>query len=438
MGMLHHEASAASSAGMEAAPVPAIGHFEKVWALPQYRPGILIAMAVLLYSCPYLAVTVLNPRLTELYKSVAPQIEENSLFARPADSWLTPFLGLQRVCFDSQWCHLTEGLHTLFTFAVLFIGLSSVLRNTVLPVCGVFEGNPRFQLARCALTSLLALAYCWILHGPRILFLIGALLVNYALTRTLRRWRLLPVLIVTFNMWLMIHSVTHEGYRLSTVLEGIVDTLRLPIESFYGPLEFTDWLENPSHDWGGTIAWQAPPPPLPPCPLTPCGLGPVSSPPSDPPPWEMLYNLVLLRVVSWSLDSWMAAQQDPVDPDPSSVPVTPTPNPNYPPPHQHPCQSEAPPQPPCPSDPASQEAEAKRIVRASRPEAEYCSVLLLWAYVTYPPTFISGPTQTFNAFAHYMAHPQRGVGLGGKVRYTLLRTLVPFLMLEVWMHGLQP
>ena len=36
----------------------------------------------------------------------------------------------------------------------------------------------------------------------------------------------------------------------------------------------------------------------------------------------------------------------------------------------------------------------KRLARSHRSDEEYGSFLLLWAYVSYPPTYISGPVGT--------------------------------------------
>lgn len=97
--------------------------------------------------------------------------------------------------------------------------------------------------------------------------------------------------------------------------------------------------------------------------------------------WYACFNLLMLRMISWSTDFYRSSLDDFGKKDVHETP-----------------------------EPAVDDDRLR--METHRSLEEYRSFPLYFAYLFYPPLYITGPTITFNAFASYMASPQNDcVGL---------------------------
>ena len=125
--------------------------------------------------------------------------------------------------------------------------------------------------------------------------------------------------------------------------------------------------------------------------------------------WEVCYNLVVLRQISFGLD-WLWARRPPAAAPPGPAP--------------------APPARLLPPD----EADYRRRTEGSAAPAEYGYAAFL-QYVFYPPLYVAGPVMSFNAFAAYLKRRQRVLGPRAVAAYAL-RLAALALVLEVFTHTL--
>ena len=296
-------------------------------------------------------------------------------------SWLTPLLGRRIDRADHQWRSFRDAIPLLAGVAVGFVALSHGAR-ALLRARGHAPGSPSFRRGRTRFYAAAGLAFLAVLHGAdlaKVLLLGGA---HRALTRALAGTRALVPCVWAFSVGVLFLNEWHGGYRWADVVAGAP-----LLGASARALGAARWADR---QWGGLMGW------------------------------HRTWNLVMLRLVSWSMDFHWAEQA-----------------------------RRAPPPPPGPKDDATTKGAAttnadaagdtpaareKRRVRTPRPAGEYASAALLVAYVAYPPVYLSGPTQTFNSFAHHVGAPQREVGLRGKARFTAARLLLPLALLELFQH----
>lgn len=132
-------------------------------------------------------------------------------------------------------------------------------------------------------------------------------------------------------------------------------------------------------------------------------------------PWYLVVNMLVLRLISFTMDAqWSGGA---VPPGPAKDP----------PPDQYNWASPA---------LARVQAEGpayKARVATPRPAGEYASPALLFAYAFYPPLLLSGPTTTFNAWASHLSKAQTSYSPSQLALYCA-RWAACFGLLEVAMH----
>lgn len=187
--------------------------------------------------------------------------------------------------------------------------------------------------------------------------------------------------------------------------------------------------------------------------------------------WTQLYNLLLLRLASFLMDShWATANsggaaasppaalrsssaavpRSPPEPEavavgPDGVALTPAhaacvAHGHAPPPLLIAAQAA---RPACPF--AVEGWTARRLreeaadgldarARQHRPDADYGATTLA-AYALYPPLLVAGPVLTFNAFASQLSSPRRAAAAPAAVLGYAARWLLVALILEAWLHA---
>jgi D-alanyl-lipoteichoic acid acyltransferase DltB (MBOAT superfamily) len=135
-------------------------------------------------------------------------------------------------------------------------------------------------------------------------------------------------------------------------------------------------------------------------------------------PWQGLFNMVVLRMISFNLDRIWCSQARPTLERDGSVLTFGK--------HQGKCTEgckERGKEGPCPW---WREKEHHRAV-------DY-TFLPYFCYLFYVPLHFAGPTMTFNSWLSCVKTPQQTYSRAGLVKYTLLRVAFIFLVLEWWLH----
>ena len=78
---------------------------------------------------------------------------------------------------------------------------------------------------------------------------------------------------------------------------------------------------------------------------------------------------------------------------------------------------------------------SKSRIISHRPQAQYESLSTYFAYLFYPPCYLAGPTQTFNAFASHLERPQKS-SFGKPMLKLYFRFVASLLLFEVMQHYL--
>ncbi len=119
--------------------------------------------------------------------------------------------------------------------------------------------------------------------------------------------------------------------------------------------------------------------------------------------WKNCFNLVSLRMISYSLDYYWSFDADKTMSQIRNLPKI-----------------------------ASID-ERSRISDSHLPEI-YDQFVLYIAYVLYLPLYIAGPIMTFNNFVSHLIIPQRNYSLNQKVKYAALRFCIPFALFFIGTH----
>jgi len=240
----------------------------------------------------------------------------------------------------------------------------------------IAEGTHRYTRWRARFYGAAGGGFLLLLHGAggalKVLTVLG---LNFGLMTVLRhRGRWAPACLWALNLAILYGNELYDGYRWGSV-PGLAGSAA------------ARWLD----ERGGMVKW------------------------------AMTWNMATLRVVSWGMDYWWKANCGGLAP-PSEA--------DY---------SLAVRQRTAVGRLTIQPTPAVRIIqkmrsRQPRPQREYSNFVLLLAYVAYPPTYITGPTLTFNSFASQVALPQHAVRWRGKLLFVACRALANLLVMEVFQH----
>lgn len=135
-------------------------------------------------------------------------------------------------------------------------------------------------------------------------------------------------------------------------------------------------------------------------------------------PWFRLFNLVVLRMISFNIDRhWSFLQMMPRDREGGVITFEK---------HQRKCVEG------CMAR-GREGACAWWREKDSHPLQSY-NPIAYFSYLFYVPLHFAGPTITFNSWVDQVAHPQQSYTPLGVVWYALGRTAFIFLVLETWLH----
>ncbi|KAJ2803268.1 glycerol transporter, partial [Coemansia helicoidea] len=114
--------------------------------------------------------------------------------------------------------------------------------------------------------------------------------------------------------------------------------------------------------------------------------------------WDVTFNITMLRMVSFAMDYHWSKQQQKQQGAPASPP---------------------------------REQSARDRIERSCAESEYCFVNY-WAYLLYPPLYMTGPIITFNDFVAQMRRP--ALPSGRSTALYGVRLAASFLVMELMLH----
>ncbi|KAI2132908.1 inducible alternative oxidase 2 [Ophidiomyces ophidiicola] len=210
-----------------------------------------------------------------------------------------------------------------------------------------------------------ALLFLVALHGFSAFKVLGILMVNYAMIRRLPRVYI-PASTWMFNIGILFANELLHGYKYASITSFVVSLLGLGKES--GLVTWGEWLDS----WGGLVSR-----------------------------WEVLFNITVLRLISfnldyyWSLDFRAGSPVEKKQLDPSNL------------------------------------SERDRI--ATPAKQAYFNVRNYLAYALYSPLYLAGPIVTFNDYVHQQQYRPPSVSRNRTLLYGI-RFLLTLLCMELILH----
>ncbi|CAM6047301.1 unnamed protein product [Sphagnum compactum] len=249
---------------------------------------------------------------------------------------------------DSQWRTFRAGLPALTGVMAIFTILAG----------GLKAGLHLSGRAMAWFWLIVSLSYIAYLHGACVVFILAIAISNFAITKAFGGTRALPILIWTFNIGFLVANRVYEGYRFSSFGEQLAH-----LDQYRGVMR-----------------------------------------------WQISFNFVILRMLSFSLDyHWARILR------PSTV--------NW---EKHAQQCDL-----CTLEASEDSKAGCYLARQERPVPLFqYEVVMYLAYVLYAPLYLAGPIVSFNAFASQLEKPQRTYS-GTQIAVYGLRWLACFLLMEV-------
>ncbi|KAI9481809.1 glycerol transporter [Coemansia sp. RSA 989] len=305
-------------------------------------PSLLYTTEFKLYYLLYL--TVAPHMAYTMYQASSPTRSSYAEYENElSEGWM---LGRKVDLSDGQWDTFRSNL-LKFTMAMLgFVVLNRVARTLIPAKKSIYGVLPQLWL-----TCVFGTLFIMVLSGASIVFIAGLAWGNYFLAKRCagRRWA--PAVFWTYNMLMLFANEHYRGYSF---------------ESIAAPLA---WLD----EWRGILRR-----------------------------WDIMFNLSMLRMVSFAMDYHWRIQQE-------------------------------------------QKAGAERIdamalqIDTARDRVEracfagnYCFGNY-WAYLLYPPLYLTGPIITFNDFVNQMRQPSPATSLRATALYGL-RLVAAGLLMELVLH----
>ncbi|KAK2625474.1 hypothetical protein QTJ16_004786 [Diplocarpon rosae] len=232
--------------------------------------------------------------------------------------------------------------------------------NGVAPYTSVADGEARKE-QRASFDFGFALLFLAAMHGFSAVKVLVILWANYSLATNLPR-KYIPYATWFFNVGILFANELCEGYKFAKVAAF----LSLDGQQSAGAVQYWgQWLD----DHGGFI-----------------------------PRWEILFNLTVLRLISFNLDYYWAQDRrsgSPIELDPSNL------------------------------------SERDRIsIPASAGEFSFRNYI---AYAVYAPLYLTGPIITFNDYISQLKYPPASIETSRNVKYGI-RFLLCLLAMELLLH----
>lgn len=213
-----------------------------------------------------------------------------------------------------------------------------------------------------------AIIYLLALHGVSVLKILAILYLNYQVATTLPR-KSVPVATWVFNVGILFANDICKGYRfrdmasfLWVVLSGgMID------ESNSGLVNWGAWLDS----YGGLMGR-----------------------------WEILFNITVLRLISFNLDYYWSLDRRPNSPVEKQL------------------------------DPSSLSERDRVTVPAQAKDYSFRNYV---AYVIYAPLYLTGPIITFNDYISQLRYKSASLEMSRTIRYGV-RFALTLLLMEVMLH----
>ncbi|OLN84313.1 Glycerol uptake protein 1 [Colletotrichum chlorophyti] len=275
---------------------------------------------------------------------------------------------------DAQYHTFRQNLPYM-ALLLIFHPLLRKLWNVVFPVpadlhkrSATEQGDARLE-QRASFDYRFALVFLVALHGFSALKVLAILHINYALATKLPR-RYIPAATWIFNVCMLFANELAQGYRFAAIARYI--TPPSPGKSLLDEDPFLvrwgAWLDS----YGGLMSR-----------------------------WEILFNITVLRLISFNLDYYFSLDQRSGSPLEKKQ-----------------------------LDPANLSERDRLAISAAPQDYSFRNYL---AYAIYAPLYLVGPIMTYNDFISQLRHPPASVETSRTVHYGF-RFILALLAMEVVLH----
>ncbi|KAL4447020.1 hypothetical protein ABPG74_013872 [Tetrahymena malaccensis] len=269
----------------------------------------------------------------------------------------TPILGVEMGPFgyyqdksDAQWGSFIDNFHILLSATIVFL----ILSKCVKAYCTTQNSKTALMVFNITMGASM---FIYMFRGG-FLFWIFFTFINFILGKLFSGKKLFPALLWGFNIALIFLNDKYHGFNLvdffhTDLLQGLEDSRKDQVVS-----------------------------------------------------WHIMYNMTMLRVISFCMDMhWAKLQFRSLKKDKHFAECT--------------------------------QCQNKIICLKERQEQfheiEEYNLLTLYSYMLYLPVLIQGPPITFNAFYSQIKSPQQTHTFKDKLKYTL-RTVFIYVVFEIWIH----
>ncbi|KAI1806543.1 MBOAT-domain-containing protein [Daldinia bambusicola] len=211
-----------------------------------------------------------------------------------------------------------------------------------------------------------ALIYLVALHGISSLKILLILYLNYQVATTLPR-KYIPAATWIFNIGTLFANELFKGYRFGAIAELIVGPPDIPSLLHEGPVAWGRWLDS----YGGLMGR-----------------------------WEILFNITVLRLISFNLDYYWSLDRRSYSPIEKQI------------------------------DPTALSERDRVSIPAQAKDFSFRNYV---AYAIYAPLYLTGPIITFNDFISQLRYKPASLETSRTIRYGI-RFILTLLAMEVILH----
>jgi D-alanyl-lipoteichoic acid acyltransferase DltB (MBOAT superfamily) len=266
--------------------------------------------------------------------------------------------------------------------------------NAVFPLPSTTNGPPKTTGPEAADARLnqrisfdyaFALLFLVILHGFSAVKVLAILYINYNIATGLPK-RYVPVATWVFNIGTLFANELFEGYKFHDIATLFSSTPKIDLVSDQAALiRFGNWLDS----YGGLMSR-----------------------------WEILFNITILRLISFNLDYYWSLDRRGSSPleVPFFHPLLPSPHTDAPKKKQ--------------LDPANLSERDRVTIPAAPSDFSFRNYL---AYAVYAPLYLTGPILTFNDYIAQARYRPSSIETPRTIRYAIRFALV-LLAMEVILH----
>lgn len=293
----------------------------------------------------------------------------NRFNAEPPFGWLRDgwIPGRKVDLWDSQYRFFRSQIPLLAMAAIIFVALSQTIR-------WISKNNVSVRLWFYTIFSFGFLLFC---NGASIFFILAIVSINYNIGALFGKSSLTPWLTWIFNPLILLFNEKYHGYRYADV--------------FF----FTKAISTNLYDKLAALD-------------TYHGIF----------PWYVLFNLVVLRMISFNMDRYWAQLEQPIIEGTTGNILTFEK-------HADKCTNGC--------NKFGREGPCAWWREKEHHALQAYNWQTYFTYLFYVPLHFAGPTITFNSFLSHVQHPQRSYDFRGLIKYTM-RFLFNLLALEVWLH----